>query len=182
MVENILKYLKQQNVSFTKITQEELVNTFKCFDDYVRFHDDIYYARLASINTERTKTNSTPLTEYEKRKVRREFKRTDEVFVENYSIKTLLEAMRFLCVPLSPEQRYAVIQICELGRNTFVTGPAGSGKSHLIKVLKKKFSYTNKRIGLTATTGKAAIPIGGSTIHRFGGLGKQRHSVAPRTY
>lgn len=171
LIENILKYLKQNNISFTKITQEDFVNTFKCFEDYVRFHDDIYYTRLASVNTQRTKTSSAQLTEYEKRKIRREFRRTDEIFIEDHSIRTIINAMRFLCVPLSPEQRYAVIQICEFGRNTFVTGPAGSGKSHLIKVLKKKFSYTNKRIGLTATTGKAAIPIGGSTIHRFGGLG-----------
>lgn len=51
--------------------------------------------------------------------------------------------------------------------NTFLTGSAGSGKTYLAS----HFCETLPNAVLTATTGVAALNIGGETIHRFLGLG-----------
>ena len=53
------------------------------------------------------------------------------------------------------------------------TGGAGTGKSflvqNLIKSLKRKFGH--KRVAVTATTGIAAAPLGGTSLHSFAGIG-----------
>lgn len=59
------------------------------------------------------------------------------------------------------------IEILNSGVNVFLTGKAGAGKSYTIESWVKK---SNKNIALTATTGIAALNIGGETIHRFLGL------------
>jgi ATP-dependent DNA helicase PIF1 len=69
---------------------------------------------------------------------------------------------------LSPDQR-KVIDAIEEGYNVFVTGPAGTGKSYLLQFLKKE--YMHKRFHLTASTGIAAVNIGGSTLHSWAGIG-----------
>jgi ATP-dependent exoDNAse (exonuclease V) alpha subunit len=53
------------------------------------------------------------------------------------------------------------------GQNTFITGSAGSGKTYLASA----FARSASNVALTATTGVAALNIGGETIHRFLGLG-----------
>src|SRR4051812_12287994 len=53
--------------------------------------------------------------------------------------------------------------------NVFLTGAAGSGKSYLLKhYLKDK---DPKSFPILATTGAAAILVGGRTFHSFFGLG-----------
>lgn len=56
----------------------------------------------------------------------------------------------------------------ETGENIFLTGNAGAGKTHLIKEFAKK---SKRNVALTATTGIAALNLGGETIHRFLGIG-----------
>lgn len=53
------------------------------------------------------------------------------------------------------------------GNNVFITGSAGSGKTFLASTFARNF----KNIALTATTGIAALNLGGETIHRFLGIG-----------
>jgi ATP-dependent exoDNAse (exonuclease V) alpha subunit len=56
-------------------------------------------------------------------------------------------------------------------RNIFLTGPAGTGKSYCLNAL---FSFLDEKeifYGKTATTGVAAINIGGTTIHAWSGMG-----------
>lgn len=53
-------------------------------------------------------------------------------------------------------------------KNIFIHGPAGVGKSTLIKEIVKR--STNRVIAVTATTGIAALNIGGTTLHRFAGI------------
>ena len=56
-------------------------------------------------------------------------------------------------------------------KNIFITGPGGTGKSVVIKEIIKHCKTNNINFGVTATTGSAAILIGGKTIHSFLGIG-----------
>ena len=57
------------------------------------------------------------------------------------------------------------------GQNLFLTGSAGTGKSFCLKTLFDFTKNTDFQIAKTASTGIAALTIGGSTIHSFAGLG-----------
>ncbi|OIO30521.1 hypothetical protein AUJ77_03020 [Candidatus Nomurabacteria bacterium CG1_02_43_90] len=62
-------------------------------------------------------------------------------------------------------------EILKTGRNVFVTGPAGSGKTHLVN---RYIAYLRDHeidIGITASTGIAATHMGGVTIHSWAGIG-----------
>lgn len=66
-------------------------------------------------------------------------------------------------------------EILKTGRNVFVTGPAGSGKTHLIN---RYIAYLREHdidIGITASTGIAATHMGGVTIHSWAGIGVAAH-------
>lgn len=69
---------------------------------------------------------------------------------------------------LSDEQTQ-VIKAFEAGKNIFVTGGAGSGKSYILNFLKR--NYGQFGLEITASTGIAAVNIGGSTIHAWSGIG-----------
>jgi len=56
-------------------------------------------------------------------------------------------------------------------RNVFFTGPAGTGKSTLLKSLVQSLERTGRRVAVTASTGIAASHINGTTLHRFIGCG-----------
>jgi ATP-dependent DNA helicase PIF1 len=68
----------------------------------------------------------------------------------------------------------SIIGKIEKGHNLFITGGAGSGKSYMLRELKHHFL---KDISLTASTGIAALNIGGLTIHSFAKLGIGRDSL-----
>ena len=57
------------------------------------------------------------------------------------------------------------------GRNLFLTGPAGTGKSYAASLLFKFLDEMNVFYGKTATTGVAALNIGGTTINSWSGMG-----------
>ncbi|KAF9455003.1 hypothetical protein P691DRAFT_9540 [Macrolepiota fuliginosa MF-IS2] len=75
-------------------------------------------------------------------------------------------------ITLSPEQRN-ILGIVKAGGNVFFTGPAGTGKSVLLRAITKALLETKPfdTIAVTATTGIAALAIGGQTIHSYGGIG-----------
>lgn len=69
---------------------------------------------------------------------------------------------------LSEEQTYA-LDMCDSGENIFLTGGAGSGKSYVIREFMK--NKDEKSLPILASTGAAAVLLGGRTFHSFFGLG-----------
>lgn len=63
------------------------------------------------------------------------------------------------------------LDILKLGRNAFLTGPAGSGKTFLLNQYIKYLKGKNIGVGMTASTGIAATHLSGLTIHSWSGLG-----------
>lgn len=59
------------------------------------------------------------------------------------------------------------------GENIFITGPGGTGKTHLIKAIVTHAKENNKAYKVCALTGCAAILLqcGASTLHAFAGIG-----------
>lgn len=78
--------------------------------------------------------------------------------------------------PLTEEQNKVLHAILE-GHNVFFTGPAGSGKSLIIRHLKGHLKRRQKSFEITAPTGVAAAQLGGSTIHRFARIRTGEESV-----
>ncbi|WP_413289818.1 DEAD/DEAH box helicase [Bdellovibrio sp. HCB337] len=69
---------------------------------------------------------------------------------------------------LSPEQSHA-LELLRSGENVFLTGGAGSGKSYLIRHFMEELDP--KQTPILASTGAAAVLLGGRTFHSFFGLG-----------
>lgn len=63
------------------------------------------------------------------------------------------------------------LDILKLGHNVFLTGPAGSGKTHLLNSYIKFLKDNHVEVGITASTGIAATHMGGTTIHSWTGMG-----------
>jgi DNA replication protein DnaC len=63
------------------------------------------------------------------------------------------------------------LEILKMGKNCFLTGPAGSGKTHLLNEYIKFLKENGVEVGITASTGIAATHMGGMTIHSWSGLG-----------
>lgn len=78
---------------------------------------------------------------------------------------------------LTPTQQYVMEQF-NLGYNIFITGPAGSGKSHLIRSIVQKAEQQNKRIQCCAMTGCAAflLNVNAKTLHSWAGIGAMKRS------
>ncbi|KND48213.1 MAG: ATP-dependent DNA helicase PIF1 [Parcubacteria bacterium C7867-006] len=63
------------------------------------------------------------------------------------------------------------LDILKMGKNVFLTGPAGSGKTHVVNAYVKYLKQHAVDVAVTASTGIAATHIGGQTIHSWSGLG-----------
>ncbi|MES3031306.1 MAG: AAA family ATPase [Patescibacteria group bacterium] len=63
------------------------------------------------------------------------------------------------------------LEILKTGRNVFLTGPAGSGKTHLTNSYIAYLKKNDIDPGITASTGIAATHMGGMTIHSWAGIG-----------
>jgi ATP-dependent DNA helicase PIF1 len=94
---------------------------------------------------------------------------------------------------LTPDQQAAFEKVKE-GRNIFLTGPAGTGKSYLLSTIVRELQ-DEKRIALTAMTGCAALllcfagaagsaGVAGSsevkprTLHSWAGIGLGKESIS----
>lgn len=65
------------------------------------------------------------------------------------------------------EEKDIIINAIRTKNNVCITGAAGTGKSYLLKIVKDHFPYTH----ITASTGIAAVNVGGVTIHSWSGIG-----------
>ncbi|KAL7470917.1 hypothetical protein ACHAXS_013111 [Conticribra weissflogii] len=81
------------------------------------------------------------------------------------------------------KEQLLVVESVLSGHSTFFTGPAGSGKSHVLKSIIKANNLgiggrngQPRKIVVTATTGVAACNVGGITIHSFAGIGSSSAS------
>ena len=74
----------------------------------------------------------------------------------------------YTTIVLTNSQKRA-LELVKSGKNVFISGSAGTGKSTLIMYIIDYFNrlYGKDKVKLTATTGCAAVQIGGTTIHRF---------------
>lgn len=66
-------------------------------------------------------------------------------------------------IKLNSDQRAALVAM-ERGDNVFITGCGGTGKSVVIREFVEK---TEKNVVVCAPTGKAAINVGGITVHKL---------------
>lgn len=63
------------------------------------------------------------------------------------------------------------LDILKTGRNVFLTGAAGSGKTYVLREYIKYLKSLEAKFGITASTGIAATHMGGTTIHSWSGIG-----------
>ncbi len=76
-------------------------------------------------------------------------------------------------ITLSPEQECVLTDVGS-GRNVLVTGSAGTGKSTILREAAVRFG---KDLPICASTGIAAVNVGGMTIHSWAGLGLAKDSA-----
>lgn len=76
---------------------------------------------------------------------------------------------------LSPEQE-AVMEDIRARRNILLLGSAGTGKTTIIRHLIHYCKVQGLEVGLTGTTGTAALLIDGKTLHSFLGIGLAKDS------
>lgn len=78
------------------------------------------------------------------------------------------------------DEQSTIIALAVKGDNLLVTGPAGAGKSMLLRHLNDLFNKSSKdlfswrqfpKFAIVASTGIAAVNIGGVTIHSWAGIG-----------
>ena len=73
------------------------------------------------------------------------------------------------------EKQQDAFEYMKSGKNVFLTGPGGSGKSFLIKYFinwyKSEMETEDSKIYITSTTGLSSILIDGITINRYSGIG-----------
>jgi len=63
------------------------------------------------------------------------------------------------------------LEILKMGRNVFLTGPAGSGKTFVLNEYISYLKQSGVEVAITASTGIASTHINGMTIHAWSGLG-----------
>jgi ATP-dependent DNA helicase PIF1 len=74
---------------------------------------------------------------------------------------------------LSPEQQLALSAVMSHS-NVFITGPGGTGKSHLIELIVKSLTQNMRKVEVVAATGTAAQQVNGQTLNAFFGFGIPR--------
>ncbi|ELP91870.1 hypothetical protein EIN_397800 [Entamoeba invadens IP1] len=75
-------------------------------------------------------------------------------------------------IPLTlSEDQKTIVDSAMRGESFFFTGAAGTGKSHVLRVIVAALRRNGKNVFVTASTGVAACNISGMTVHSFFGIG-----------
>ncbi len=72
------------------------------------------------------------------------------------------------CFPMTQAD---ALSIMKMGKNIYLTGGAGSGKTYVLNSYIKYLRDHDINVAITASTGIAATHIGGMTIHAWSGMG-----------
>ncbi len=72
---------------------------------------------------------------------------------------------------LAKMKQKTALEILKTGRNAFLTGAAGTGKTHVLKKYIDWLRENNIATAVTASTGIAATHLSGQTIHSWSGIG-----------
>jgi ATP-dependent DNA helicase PIF1 len=75
------------------------------------------------------------------------------------------------------EEQLRAIRAVEDGKNVFITGSGGVGKSQVSKYIIASLKEKGKPFAVAAPTGIAAVPLGGVTMHSLLGVGPDEGSV-----
>jgi len=67
------------------------------------------------------------------------------------------------------------LKVLKMGNNVFLTGPAGSGKTHVLNEYITFLKEYGVGVAVTASTGIAATHLKGVTIHSWSGIGIKDH-------
>lgn len=91
-----------------------------------------------------------------------------------------ISSVPFINADCSPQQKRILDLVAE-GKNVFFTGSAGVGKSFVLNKICEKLKTQGLKqftdFFMTASTGIAAVQIGGMTVHSFAGVGKGEDGV-----
>jgi ATP-dependent DNA helicase PIF1 len=79
-------------------------------------------------------------------------------------------------VELSDKQQEA-LDLAVNGRNLFITGSGGVGKSFVLEQIVEQLEAKRKQVSVTASTGIAALAVGGTTLHSWAGVGQGKESA-----
>jgi len=102
--------------------------------------------------------------------------------LDDFSVVTNINKLPYTGKPtineitLNYEQESALNHF-KAGKNIFLTGPAGTGKSVTLRKIREHCINNNIQFGITATTGTAAFLINGKTIHSYLGIGLATESA-----
>lgn len=68
-------------------------------------------------------------------------------------------------------QQSEALHLLKMGKNIFLTGAAGSGKTYLLNKYIQYLKESNVAVAVTASTGIAATHLQGTTLHSWSGIG-----------
>lgn len=88
----------------------------------------------------------------------------------------------YIVILMIIDKQCKALNAMKSGKNIFITGPGGTGKSYLIKEFvkwakKSKYRFYEDAVIITSTTGLSAVQLGGVTIHSFAGVGTGEREV-----
>ena len=78
---------------------------------------------------------------------------------------------------ISTEQEYT-LELFKQGKNVIILGPGGTGKTYIINTIRQICAKSNRKLHISALTGKAASLIPGArTLHSTLSIGLGKNSV-----
>src|SRR5438477_10569019 len=72
-------------------------------------------------------------------------------------------------------QQNEAFNLLQMGKNIFLTGAAGAGKTYLLNKYIQYLKENNVVVAVTASTGIAATHLQGATLHSWSGIGVKDH-------